>query len=61
LTVKRADALRAMEGAGAANDHKLFTRLYVENRISKPAADEAWRKGAALRRFCEKRDAAKLA
>jgi hypothetical protein len=55
----RKDALRAMEGAGAHNDTARFTRLFIEHRISKTAADEAWRKGVALRRFCEARDAQK--
>jgi hypothetical protein len=55
----RAKALQAMQAAGATNDRMAFTRLYVENRISRAFADEAWCKGVALRRFVEKRDAAK--
>lgn len=55
----RAKALQAMEAAGAANDRALFTRLYVENRISLSAANAAWQKGVGLRRFCENRDKGK--
>jgi hypothetical protein len=54
--MKRADLIRALKGCGAENDRAKFTRLYIENRISRAVADQAWRDGAALRRFVEKRD-----
>ncbi len=31
--------------AGYHDDRATFTRLYIENRISKPKADEAYRSG----------------
>lgn len=58
--MKRADVLQALKGCGAENDRAKFTRLFVENRISKAAADKAWRDGVALRRFVEKRDREKI-
>ena len=54
----RKQTLAAMKAAGAANDKATFTRLFIENRISRAVADQAWRDGAALRRFCDARDAA---
>lgn len=54
--MKRADLIRALKGCGAENDRAKFTRLYIENRVSRVVADQAWRDGAALRRFVEKRD-----
>ena len=54
--MKRADLIRALKGCGAENDRAKFTRLYIENRISRDVADQAWRDGAALRHFVEKRD-----
>ena len=43
--MKRADALAWMRIAGYHNDSKAFTRLLIENRVSRKAADEAWAKG----------------
>jgi hypothetical protein len=57
--VKRADALRAIEHAGATDDKPTATRLFIENRISRAAFDEAWRRGKALAAFVAARDAAK--
>ena len=54
--MKRTDLIRALKGCGAENDRAKFTRLYIENRISRGVADQAWRDGAALRHFVEKRD-----
>lgn len=43
--MKRADALTHIRIAGFHGDKKAFTRLYVENRVSYPAAQEAYRQG----------------
>ena len=43
--MKRDDALAWIRIAGYHNDQKSFVRLYVENRVSRKAADEAWAKG----------------
>jgi hypothetical protein len=56
--VKRADLLRAIEHAGAADDRATATRLFIEHRISRAAFDEAWRHGKALASFVAARDAA---
>ena len=53
----RQKIMRAMKAAGASNDKQAFTRLYIENRISLQAANEAWREGRKLAAFVEKRDA----
>ncbi|RVT96286.1 hypothetical protein EOD42_14340 [Rhodovarius crocodyli] len=55
--MKRADALNAIRAAGAQGDQQAFMRLYVENRVSKSAADAAWREGQNLARFVKQRDA----
>ncbi len=43
--MKRTDALAWIRIAGYHNDQKSFVRLYVENRVSRKSADEAWAKG----------------
>lgn len=35
--------------AGYHRDSKTFTRLYVENRVSREAADAEWRRGADMK------------
>jgi hypothetical protein len=47
--LKRKDALVLLRVAGYHSDSKTFTRLYVENRVSKPAANAEWDRGAAMR------------
>lgn len=47
---KRELALRTLRAAGAQGDRQLWTRVYVENRISLPVAQAAWREGV---RFAE--------
>jgi len=47
--LKRRDALVLLRSAGYHSDVRSFTRLYVENRVSRPAADTEWRRGAAMR------------
>lgn len=46
----RKDALLVCKVAGYHQDRATFTRVYIENRISRPAADEAWRSGMAAKR-----------
>lgn len=53
----RKQALQCIRGAGATNDKQAFTRLYVENRISLAAAQQAFREGARLAAFVAQRDA----
>lgn len=60
MKLSRKKLLEALAGCGAYNDRMTFTRLYAENRISRAAADEAWKRGASLRKFCEQRDAEKI-
>ena len=60
ILTERERVLRAMKAAGAGNDKQTFTRLYVGNRISLAAANEAWRAGVAFARFIAARDAANL-
>lgn len=43
--MKRKDALAWIRIAGYHNDVGSFVRLYVENRVSRAAADEAWAVG----------------
>lgn len=47
--MNRKDALAYMRIAGYHNDHKTFTRLLVENRVSLQSANEAWRSGVAAK------------
>jgi hypothetical protein len=37
--MKRKDALTVCKVAGYHQDRATFTRVYIENRISRPAAD----------------------
>lgn len=43
--MKRKDALAYMRIAGYHDDKARFTQLYMEHRISRPVADDAWREG----------------
>jgi hypothetical protein len=45
----RAQAIHHIRVAGYHEDAARFARLYVENRISKPAATQAYRDGKKLR------------
>lgn len=53
----RKQAIACLKAAGATNDSKAWTRLYVENRISYAMAKQAWADGQALARFVATRDA----
>ena len=46
---KRQTVLDLMRIAGYEDDRRAFTRLLVENAISRGAAEEAWRRGVAQR------------
>ena len=54
----RKKALDLIRAAGAQDDRKAFVRLYVENRISRAAADKAWLEGKRFGTFLRQRDAA---
>ncbi len=43
--MKRADAIASMRIAGYHNDTKGWLRIFVEHRISREVADEAYRAG----------------
>jgi len=43
--MKRADAIAWIRIAGYHNDSKAFTRLLIENRVSREAANTAWSSG----------------
>jgi len=45
--MKRADLIVYLRVAGYHDDERSFMRLYCENRISHPAAREAYRQGQA--------------
>lgn len=47
--MKRKDALEWMRIAGYHNDKAAFTRLLIENRVGKAAADAAFFTGRAQR------------
>jgi len=47
--LKRKDALILLRIAGYHSDERSYIRLYVENRLSRPAADAEWRRGTAMR------------
>lgn len=47
--IDRATLTSLIRTAGYHDDKATFTRLYVENRISKAAADEAFRSGRQAR------------
>lgn len=59
MALTRAKAIAAMKAAGTQGDKAAFTRLYIENRISRAVADQAWRDGVNFARFIADRDAAK--
>ncbi|WP_257303405.1 hypothetical protein [Geothrix campi] len=48
--LSRKTALGLLAVAGYHGDHRAWVRVYVENRISRKAADEAWAKGENQRR-----------
>ena len=48
--MKRSDLLACIRIAGYHNDLAEGTRIFVENRISRQAYDEAFRKGAEMKR-----------
>lgn len=48
-TMKREHLTSLMRVAGYHGDHATFTRLFIENRISKKAADQAFRSGEQAR------------
>ena len=57
----RKAALQILRAAGADNNRPQWLRVYVENRISLAAANEAWQQGRNLARFVEQRDAIEAA
>lgn len=57
----RTQALANIKASAAAGDMKACTRLYVENRISRAAYDQAVTDGRSLAAFVAKRDAEKAA
>lgn len=48
--MKRKDALTATRIAGYHDDSRSFTRLLVEHRISKQAADNEWTRGKNIKK-----------
>lgn len=54
--IRQSDDDGSIYAAGAADDRQAFTRLYVANRISLAAANEAWRKGVRFAEFIRKRE-----
>lgn len=48
--MNRKNALGWIRIAGYHNDTFSFVRLYVENRVSRASADQAWRNGVAAKR-----------
>lgn len=57
MAMPRKKALAAIQSAAAMGDLAHATRIYIENRISRQAYDEAVAKGRALARFVAARDA----
>jgi len=55
----RAKALKFIEAAAAQGDMAQATRLYIENRVSMEAYNEAVRRGRNFAKFIEDRDAKK--
>jgi hypothetical protein len=53
----RKQAIDALKAAGASDDRKTWTRVYVENRVSLTVANQAWRDGQNFARFISQRDA----
>ena len=47
--MKRKDALVYMREAGYHGDTKSFTRLLIENRIGRPAANAEWQRGEGMK------------
>jgi hypothetical protein len=47
--MKRSDAIAHLRFAGYHGDRKAFTRIYVENRVSYAAANEAYAVGVRAR------------
>jgi hypothetical protein len=54
--MNRKQALAALKAAGAGNDRKTWTRVYVENRVSMTVAQQMWSEGQAFGRFIQARD-----
>jgi predicted lipase len=48
-TMKRQDAIALMRIAGYHSDSRSFARLFLENRVNKATADEAYVKGQQQR------------
>jgi hypothetical protein len=44
-TMKRKDTLNWLKIAGYHNNQSAYVRIFVEGRVSREAADEAWRRG----------------
>ena len=59
MPLPRKAALQAIKAAAAQGDRKAFARLYVENRISYAAAQEAWREGERFAAWVAARAATK--
>lgn len=57
--MKRADAIRLIEGFAAKGDNKAALRIYVENRIGRQTFKEAMARGRRFGNFVRTRDAAK--
>jgi hypothetical protein len=56
--MNRKRALECITAAAAQNDSQTALRLYVENRISYAAYQEAWRRGVRFAEAIRKRDEA---
>lgn len=48
--MKRKDALTYMRIAGYHGDRASFTRLFIENRVSRDAADAEFHRGGAMKK-----------
>ena len=48
--MKRKDSLAWLRIAGYHNNTAAFVRLYVENRVSRTAADKAWDQGVKYKK-----------
>lgn len=55
--MRRADALKAIEAAGFADDQKAYLRLFTESRISFADARDAFARGRHMaKRFADRDD-----
>lgn len=58
--MKRADALKAIEAAGLADDQKAYLRIFTESRISSADARAAFARGRDMaKRFAHRGDVQK--